>query len=251
MSNVIYAIFGIGFVFFMTTCGAACVFFTAQRSNKNAIGGVAAGIMIAASVWSLLLPAEKNAVSLNQPAWLMITAGVCSGAALLFITDLLCSSKVDSCEKRCKKIWRAMTLHNFPEGMAVGVAFGCAALATKNDVNISDYSGALGIALGIGLQNFPEGFATSSPWLTCGKSKKYSFLMGALSGLSEIAGGLAGFLLCEISLSVTPFALSFAAGAMIFVCITELVPEHCLNAAGKIAFFSGFSLMTVLDLLLG
>lgn len=251
MLNVMYAIFGIGFVFVMTACGAACVFFTSQHGNKNLIGGIAAGIMLAASVWSLLLPAEKSALSLNQPAWLVVTLGFFIGAAMLFITDLFYPSADNSCKSRCKKIWCAMTIHNFPEGMAVGVAFGCVALATKNGVNISDYSGAVGIAIGIGLQNFPEGFATSSPWLACGNSKKYSFFMGALSGLSEILGGIVGFLLCEISLAVTPFALSFAAGAMIYACVTELIPECCLNVIGKITFLVGFFVMTVLDLFLG
>lgn len=242
MSRLIIAALFFIFIFFMTASGAACVFLTKKGRDMQILQGASAGIMLAASFWSLLLPAFTQANELYSAPSFVITAAILLGAAFIFFLDLLCVKSGNSQIDRNKKVFWAVTLHNIPEGLAVGIAFGAAGVGI---------TGAMGVAIAIGIQNFPEGLATAMPMLACGKSKKQAFGYSVLSGAVEPVFACVGFILAEIAVMVSPLALCFAAGAMVYVCASELIPEGCKTSSGGIAFAIGFSFMTLLDLLFG
>lgn len=238
----------------MTFFGASLVFFVRKESQKLicvALGS-SAGIMVAASFFSLLLPAKQLLENGNN---LIIPFGFICGVAILMIVDKLLPhehmmSHVQeginpSSFSKNKLLMLAMTLHNIPEGLAVGVAFaGC------SDGN---YLPALILAIGIGIQNFPEGSAISLPMYQCGKSRFSAMMYGQFSAAVEIPSALIGYTFATLVEGVLPFALCFAAGAMLFVCIEELIPEA--NATdgidlGTISFMIGFVIMMSLDILL-
>lgn len=232
--NELYAAAALGFVFLMTTLGAACVFFTEKCKKYEVLNGFSAGVMLAAGFWSLLLPSYELAKSSGQSVGLIMSAGIAAGGLFIALPDLI--KKDTECSSR---VFRAVTLHNIPEGMSVGIAFGAPGVAV---------AGAIGVALAIGLQNFPEGFATALPFVEKHGRKK-AFVYGMLSGVVEPVFGAIGLLLAEYAVAVQPFALAFSAGAMNYVCIRELIPESCTKRGGRIAFFVGFTLMTLLDVI--
>lgn len=253
------------FTYGVTALGAALVFFF-KKVNKNVLDamlGFAAGVMIAASFWSLLSPAIEMAESLNMIPWIITFIGFFSGGVLLYIGDKLFNffnnrfskktnkdnNKVNSF-KRCLMLILSITLHNIPEGLAVGVAFG----SVIYNLNGATLSSACLLALGIGLQNFPEGTAVSVPLRREGMPRKKAFFFGQLSGIVEPISGVIGALLVLKVRFLLPFLLSFAAGAMIYVVVQELIPESQSNKRKDLmALFTlvGFSVMMILDVALG
>lgn len=247
----------------LTALGAATVFCFRNPSPKtmNILLGFASGVMIAASFWSLLQPAIERARDTHSlPAWIVVSFGFLSGAIFMWICDkIVTRAHRRSVCQNTKKINRilllvlSITLHNIPEGLSVGVAFG--ALHT-NGYTAEALMGAATIALGIGLQNFPEGAAVSLPLRREGYSATKSFLMGQASGMVEPIAGVLGAVMVVYMETILPFALAFAAGTMILVAVHELIPE-CQQNQDETPYFStmgivlGFALMMVLDVALG
>ena len=262
MNRILFVGGGLGFIFFMSCLGAAVVFFFRKSSTgkyQQIFLGLAAGIMVAASIWSLLIPAIEEAESQGLIGWIPAACGLILGALFLLGLDNIIPHLhpfADSPEgpvsssKRTTLLFSAVTLHNIPEGMAVGLSF---ALAIQNN-NPVMYSSALALALGIGIQNFPEGAAISLPLLQEGASKRKAFGFGCLSGVVEPVAGFLTVLLAAWIAPIMPWLLSFAAGAMIYVVVEELIPEANLNEhshAGTLGFMTGFLIMMVLDVALG
>ncbi len=246
------------FTWSITAIGAAFVFFF-KKINKNVMDGMlgfAAGVMIAASFFSLIAPAISMSESLNLIPWLVVFIGFFSGGLLLFIGDKLYdifdkkSSNKKSNRKRSIMLVSSITLHNIPEGMAVGVAFGSVIYGLEG----ATLAAAWTLALGIGLQNFPEGTAVSMPLRRDGMTRNKAFLVGQLSGVVEPIAGVIGAILVMKVRILLPFLLAFAAGAMIYVVVEELVPESQTNQKKDLmALFTliGFSIMMILDIALG
>lgn len=262
-SPVFLALVATLFTWFITALGASMVFFFKNINKKvlNSMLGFAAGVMIAASFWSLLKPAIEMAENNGSVAWVPALVGFLSGGAFLLIIDqimphLHLGLSVDKAEgiktswQRSILLMLAITLHNIPEGLAVGVAFG--ALANNPDTGI--LSGAMALAIGIGIQNFPEGAAVSIPMRREGLSRLRAFNYGQLSGIVEpIAGVIGAYLVLTIK-PLLPYALSFAAGAMIFVVVEELIPESQRGNEtdySTIGAMLGFATMMLLDVALG
>ena len=245
-----WAALGTGFTFLMTTLGAAMVFFFSGEPRprfQKAMLGFAAGVMTAASVWSLLLPAIDQAVEERHfPGWLPAAAGMLLGVVFLAALDSL----LPRLRRVPREDWRqntllmtAITLHNVPEGMAVGLAFALAATG-------ENLAGAAALALGIGIQNFPEGAAIALPLRQEGQSRCRAFLGGMLSGAVEPVFGILVVLMAAWARPLMPWLLSFAAGAMLYVVVEELVPQ-AHSRAGTCGFVGGFLIMMVLDVALG
>jgi len=251
------------FTWLLTAMGAAVVFFFKTLNQKVLDGmlGFAAGIMIAASFWSLLAPAIEMAENLGMVPWVPAVVGFLTGGAFLWIIDkilphLHLGYKINEAEgiktswDRSVLLVLAITLHNIPEGLAVGVAFGALASGLPS-VTIA---GAIALAIGIGIQNFPEGTAVSVPLRREGLSRFKSFWYGQLSGIVEPVSGVIGAIAVMSMTNFLPYALSFAAGAMIYVVVEELIPESQLNRNNDISTIGamvGFSIMMLLDVALG
>lgn len=242
------------FTWGVTALGASLVYFF-KKVNKNFMDGMlgfAAGVMIAASFFSLISPAIDMAENLNLTSWLIVFLGFFSGGLLLFIGDKIFNkfenkTKKESSFKRCMLLIFSITLHNIPEGLAVGVAFGSIAYGLEG----ATLASACLLALGIGIQNFPEGTAVSVPLRREGFSRKKAFFLGQLSGIVEPIFGVLGALLVLKIRMILPFLLSFAAGAMIYVVVEELIPESQTNKKKDLmALFTiiGFSVMMILDI---
>ncbi|MDY2657774.1 MAG: ZIP family metal transporter [Candidatus Limiplasma sp.] len=261
MAPVYLAFLGTMFTFLATALGAATVFFFKKdipHSMQRAFLGFAAGVMIAASVWSLLIPAMEMAEKSGTPAWLPAAGGFVLGAMFLLALDRLLphlhpgSSEPEGMKSslaRTTMLVLAVTLHNVPEGLAVGLAFG---LAGENSA--MSLSGALALSLGMALQNFPEGAAISLPLKKEGLSNTRSFVYGALSGIVEPIAGVLGVLAAGAVTGIMPWLLAFAAGAMIYVVVEELIPEASLGEhshTGTLSVMLGFLVMMVLDVALG
>lgn len=251
---VIWALLATLGTWLTTALGAGVVLFFPEggRKHLNTMMGFASGVMIAASFWSLLQPAAEQAENGALPPWLVVTAGFLAGAAFLWMTDRcirLLQEKPS--ENQSLMLVLSITLHNIPEGLAVGVAFG--ALPQSNPEALM---AAISVAVGVGLQNFPEGAAVSLPLLGEGTSKGKSFFIGQASGIVEPLAGVAGALLVGNVERILPFSLSFAAGAMILVAVHELIPQ-CQQNRGLYSYqptggiIWGFALMTLLDVMLG
>ena len=246
-----WAAFGTGFTFLMTTLGAAVVFFVPEAPRpqfQRAMLGFAAGVMTAASVWSLLLPAIGQAADFGVPGWLPAAVGLLLGVCFLAALDaalprLRRKPDADFTRRQSTLLMAAITLHNVPEGMAVGLAF---ALAAKGEGT----AGAAALALGIGIQNFPEGAAISLPLRQEGYSRSKAFLLGTLSGSVEPIFGILVVLAAAGVRPLMPWLLSFAAGAMLYVVVEELVPQ-AHSKAGTCGFVGGFLIMMILDVALG
>lgn len=257
LNHIVQAFLATTFTFLITVLGAAIVFFF-KKVNKTFMDGMlgfAAGVMIAASFWSLLSPSIEMANSLNLNSWLIATLGFLSGGILLFISDKIFdildkNKNNNSSKKRVIMLISSITMHNIPEGLAVGIAFGSISYGLEGATIIS----ACLLALGIGLQNFPEGSAVSIPLLREGYSRKKAFLYGSLSAIVEPISGVIGALLVLKIRLLLPFLLAFAAGAMIYVVVEELIPESQTNKKKDyMALFTliGFSIMMILDVALG
>ncbi len=254
------------FTYSVTALGAALVFPFKNFSKKlfNGLLGFSAGVMIAASFWSLLSPSIDLADELGMIPWVPAVIGFLSGGLFLLLVDkFLPHMHIMSNHKEgIKSSWHrsillvlAITLHNIPEGLAVGIAFGYAAVAfSSSTAATAAIGGAIALAIGIGLQNFPEGAAVSVPLRREGMSSKKAFMIGQFSGMVEPIAGVVGALLAISMRNSLPYALSFAAGAMIYVVIEELIPESQMMETTKIATIGamiGFAVMMTLDIALG
>ncbi|HAK89159.1 MAG TPA: ZIP family metal transporter [Nitrospiraceae bacterium] len=263
MDPIAQALVATCFTWLVTALGASIVF-TVRNINKKLLDGMlgfAAGVMIAASYWSLLAPAIEMSEGKDLPSWFPPLAGFLAGAIFLRIVDAIlphlhAGLKMNEAEG-IKTGWHkttllilAITLHNIPEGLAVGVAFGAAGAGLQS----ATLGGAVALAIGIGLQNFPEGMAVSMPLRRERLSRSKSFWYGQLSGIVEPIAGVIGAAAVLISKPILPYALSFAAGAMIFVVVEELIPESQRGGNTDIATMGailGFAVMMVLDVGLG
>ena len=258
----ILAALGTGFTFLLTTLGAATIFFIkkdVKQSFQSMFLGFAAGVMIAASVWSLLIPAMQQAEALGMKSWLPAAGGFILGGLFLFGLDRILphlhpgskdAEGPTSSLKRTTLLVFAVTLHNIPEGMAVGLSFALSASAGANVTLAS----AIALAVGIGLQNFPEGAAISLPLYKEGCSRKKAFLYGSLSGIVEPIAGILTVAIAGSAIYAMPWLLSFAAGAMIYVVVEELIPEAHLGEhshAGTAGVMIGFLIMMIMDVALG
>ena len=257
MNVILQAFLAATFTFLITSLGSALVF-CFKKVNKNIsdiILGISAGIMLAASYFSLLNPAIESAKTLSNCAALVVAFGFFLGGLLLFTTDKIFSKLMKKKKKKdnSKKIFllvSSITIHNIPEGLSIGVAFGSVLYGLPGATTLA----ALGLALGIGLQNFPEGCAVSLPLRQAGMSRMKAFLIGALSGLVEPIAAVIGAILVLKVQFVMPILLSFAAGAMIYVIVEELIPESQQNSNQDIVTLYtlvGFIIMMILDVALG
>jgi len=251
------------FTWLLTAMGASLVFFfkTINRKLLDGMLGFAAGIMIAASFWSLLAPAIEMSENSGKTPWIPAVTGFLAGGAFLWIFNKILphlhlgykKSEAEGIKTGWQKsvlLVLAITLHNIPEGLAVGVAFGALASGSQSVT----LTGAVVLAIGIGIQNFPEGTAVSVPLRREGLSRFKSFWYGQLSGIVEPIAAVIGAIAVLSMTNFLPYALSFAAGAMIFVVIEELIPESQLNKNNDIATIgalTGFALMMALDVALG
>lgn len=263
MQAVAWAAAGTGFTFFMTALGAAMVFFFRKRVTAGAqriFLGFAAGVMVAASVWSLLIPAIEEAQNWGMPGWLPAAGGFLLGVGFLMALDcvmphLHLGAKEpeghSSTWRRTTLLIFAVTLHNIPEGMAVGFSF---ALAAQHGNDPALYAGAMALAIGMGIQNFPEGAAISLPLRQEGLPAWKSFVYGGLSGIVEPIFGILAVLVAGSIQPLLPWLLAFAAGAMLYVVVEELIPEANLGEhsnVGTLGVMAGFLVMMVLDVALG
>ena len=256
LNPILQALIACIFTFSITALGAGLVIFF-KNINKNildAMLGSAAGVMIAASFWSLLSPAISLAETLKMNIILVIATSFISGGLLLFVGDKIFSNlKIKNKDNNLEKIIMlvsSITLHNIPEGLAIGVAFGTIAYGLDG----ATLTSACLLAFGIGIQNFPEGTAVSVPLRKYGLSRKKSFIFGSLSGIVEPIAGVIGAILALKIRVLLPFLLAFAAGAMIYVVVVELIPESQSNERKDLmAMFTliGFTIMMMLDVMLG
>ena len=263
LSPIIQALLATCFTWFVTALGASAVFFF-KKVNRTVLDGMlgfAAGVMIAASYWSLLAPAIEMAEEAGGIPWVPATVGFLLGGAFLWGVDKIlphlhigypteAAEGIETSWNRSILLVLAITLHNFPEGLAVGVAFGAVAAGLPS----ATVAGAVALAVGIGLQNFPEGMAVSVPLRREGLSRGKSFWYGQLSGAVEPVAGVLGAAAVLLMRPILPYALAFAAGAMIYVVVEELIPESQLESITDVATIGamlGFAVMMTLDVALG
>ncbi|ALS29390.1 dihydroorotate dehydrogenase [Paenibacillus sp. 32O-W] len=261
---VTQALAGTLFTWFMTAVGASLVFFTRTVNERfmDAMLGFAGGVMIAASYWSLLAPALEMGEEGPLPAWIPAATGFMLGGVFLWLVNRFLPHEHPNApvtagtrtgplmNRRSTLLVLAITLHNIPEGLAVGVAFG----AVAADLSGASLSGALALALGIGIQNFPEGTAVAMPLRREGMSRRRSFFYGQLSGMFEPIAAVVGAAAVLFIEPLLPYALSFAAGAMIFVVAEEVIPssqEHGHKSMASMSLMAGFAVMMILDVALG
>ncbi|BBF43256.1 metal transporter, ZIP family [Lachnospiraceae bacterium KM106-2] len=258
----IEAIRGILIPFLGTSLGAACVFFMKKNINikiQKALTGFAAGVMVAASIWSLLLPAMEQSKDMGKWSFIPAVVGFWIGILFLLILDHIIphlhmhSEEAEGPKSHLKKttmLVLAVTIHNIPEGMAVGVVYAGYLFGNTGITSM----GALVLSLGIAIQNFPEGAIISMPLCAEGVKRKKAFLYGVLSGIVEPIGAIITLLAAGLVIPALPYLLSFAAGAMIYVVVEELIPEMSEGKhqdIGTILFAAGFTIMMILDVALG
>ncbi len=256
------SVWGLLIPFLGTAAGSACVFFLRRSLSdalRRSLTGFAAGVMTAASVWSLIVPAIEQSSAMGRWAFLPAFIGFWCGILFLLLLDRLVPHLHAGAEqaegprsrlKRTTMMVLAVTLHNIPEGMAVGIVYA----GVRSGSALITAGGALSLALGIAIQNFPEGAIISLPLCAEGKSKAASFSLGVLSGAVEPVFALLTLLAAGIIGPAMPYLLSFAAGAMLYVVVEELIPEMSVGEhsnIGVVAFAMGFSLMMALDVALG
>ena len=258
MPGYVYAIIGISFIFLCTTIGALFVFFFKKKEISSKLNqifiGFAAGVMLSASFFSLILPALEEEVS-YMPNFIIVAVSIVLGALFLWGIDKTVphfhvqTSEEEGVKTSLSKTWKmflAVTIHNIPEGLAVGIAFGVALANGSSELII----GALLLALGIGLQNIPEGAVVSLPIKAENKNATKAFLFGTFSGIVEPIAAVIGLFLAMQIQSIMPYALAFAAGCMIYVVAEEMIPElkgEGNNHFGVFAFIAGFVIMMILD----
>lgn len=255
-------VYGLLIPFLGTTLGAGMVFFlknNIKQSVEKLLLGFASGVMIAASIWSLLIPAIEMSEEQGKIGWLAPAVGFLLGMIFLLVLDSvvphmhLDKEKPEGVKSKLKKttmLVLAVTLHNIPEGMAVGVTFAGALLGNSGIT----MTGAMALAIGIAIQNFPEGAIISMPLKSEGVSKGKAFLYGAISGIVEPIAAIITILLTELVVPILPYLLSFAAGAMIYVVVEELIPESQMGEhsnIGTVGVALGFVIMMILDVALG
>ncbi|MFB6249597.1 MAG: ZIP family metal transporter [Salinibacter sp.] len=266
LSPLVQALLAGCFTWLVTALGAAVVFTTRRVHRKllDAMMGFAAGVMIAASFWSLLVPSIDMAEAQGLPGWVPAAVGFLLGGVFLRVADALLphlhpgarkaeAEGIDTSWRRATLLVLAITLHNIPEGLAVGVTFAAAALPLEG-ASGATLAAAVALAVGIGLQNFPEGIAVSMPLHGEGVSAGRSFWYGQLSGVVEPVSALAGAGAVLTVRPVLPYALAFAAGAMMYVVVEELIPEsqrHGNTDLATMGTMGGFAVMMVLDVALG
>lgn len=258
MSNTQMIIFGISFIFLMTTLGSSIVYFFKKDISyklSSLILGFASGVMIAASIWSLLIPAIEASESYKAFKFIPAAVGFILGGLFLILIDRIVphihngknqEEGMKSKLNKSTKLFLAVLIHNIPEGLAVGFAFGAASISA----NPTDFVAALGLAVGIGLQNLPEGAAISLPMRSETNSKHKGFLYGMGSGIVEPVAGIIGYFLASHIEVLQPWLLSFAAGAMIFVVSEDLIPDAKLEEhphLGTWGVMIGFVVMMILD----
>lgn len=254
MQGILYAFLGTLFTFGITAFGALNVFVVRKSKDhtmESLTLGFAGGVMVAASIWSLLIPGMERAKELGQVSWLVMTVGFLAGVGFLLAADKLIQRKLALKEKKSAlMLVIAITAHNIPEGMAVGLAF---ALAAAQPGDEALWSGAVALTVGIGIQNYPEGMAVALPLIREGTPKPRAFLTGVMSAFVEpVFGVLAAFLAGRV-LACMPLLLAMAAGAMIYVVVQELIPEAHLDdedKSGTLGFIVGFIVMMILDVAL-
>lgn len=265
MQAVLYTLVGTIFTWLLTTLGAANVFLIKKCVSgavQRVFLGFAAGVMIAASIWSLLLPGIEAAENNNQPGWLVVTVGFVMGVALLLAGDRIVGhwrkgrDKENVISKNVFMMVFAIVIHNIPEGMAVGVAF---AMALKSGVEMEPalLTGAIALTIGIAIQNYPEGTAVSLPLVSEGMSRGKAFIIGSISAIVEPVFGVIAVVLAQMVQGIMPICLSLAAGCMIYVVVQELIPESHIQEAeeksnniGSLGFIVGFLVMMILDVAL-
>ena len=244
------------FTYFITACGAGMVFFIKSMNQKilDLMMGLSAGIMIAASYWSLLAPAIELSTELNGNAWLTATIGFMLGGVFTIGSDVALTKAFlirakGITLKRSILLTAAVTMHNIPEGLAIGVAFGSAAMGIEG----ATVQGAMMLALGIGIQDFPEGLCVSMPLRRDGLSRSRSFFVGQASGIVEPIASVFGVIFALTTRNALPLALSFSAGAMISVVCSELIPDSFKDNKTIASFgvLFGFAIMMALDVALG
>ena len=255
MNGILWTFLGTLLTFSVTPLGAAGVFFVKRDMGgriQRGLLGFAGGVMVAASVWSLLLPGIEFAEENGQISWLVMTGGFLLGVILLLLADDLIGRWENlRVQKNTAMLVMAITAHNIPEGMAIGLAF---ALAAQNPGEPALLSGAIALAVGIAIQNFPEGTAVALPLVQNGISKKKAFFIGSMSAVVEPVFGVAAAALAGAVQTGMPWFLSLAAGAMIYVVVQELIPEAYAGEdekSGTLGFIVGFLVMMILDVALG
>lgn len=262
MNNILQITAGLVIPFLGTTLGAAMVFFLKKEMSprlQKSLLGFASGVMIAASVWSLIIPSMEMSEDMGKWSFVPAAVGFMLGIGFLLLLDSIIphlhlnSDKPEGRQSKLQKsimLVLAVTLHNIPEGMAVGVVF--AGFLAENTV--ISVAGAFALAIGIAIQNFPEGAIVSMPLIDTGISRKKAFSYGMLSGIVEPVGGLITILLTSLISPILPYILSFAAGAMIYVVVEELIPEAQAGEHSNVSTIGvavGFVLMMILDVVLG
>lgn len=259
MSGVLMAFLGTLFTFGVTVLGACNVFLVRRevsREIQSIFLGFAAGVMIAASVWSLLIPGIERAEELGKNSCLWASFGFLSGVVVLLGADAWLKSRYQCCQhysvrKSAAMLVLAITVHNIPEGMAVGLGF---ALTAQQPEQTAALSGAIALAIGIGIQNYPEGTAVALPLINEGMQRKKAFFVGSMSAVVEPVFGILAAAVSGAVLGIMPFLLSFAAGTMVYVVVQELLPEAYIgedNKSGTLGFIMGFLVMMILDVTLG
>ncbi|MBO5371211.1 MAG: ZIP family metal transporter [Lachnospiraceae bacterium] len=256
MNGILYAFLGTLFTFAVTTLGALNVFWVRKENGhrmESMTLGFAGGVMIAASVWSLLLPGLERAEVLGQLSFLIIPVGFLAGVVLLLLADYALEKKEASIpiKRSTGMLVLSITAHNIPEGMAIGLAFALSGAEPGND---SLLSGAIALAIGVGIQNYPEGTAVALPLVQEGMSKKKAFFIGSMSAIVEPIFGVLAAVFAGKMLEYMPLFLAMAAGAMIYVVVEELIPEAHLDEdskSGTLGFVVGFIVMMILDVALG
>lgn len=252
LDHVMQALLATVFTWLVTLLGAAVVLFF-RRVNRTAMDGLmgaAGGVMLAASCWSLLQPALDQAFAMGKNPVFAVLPGFLAGGALIAICDMIFSGRADTITGRRRRLIFSITLHNIPEGMSVGIAFG----ALTYGIEGATLAAACMLALGIALQNFPEGAAVSVPLRRDGFSRWRAFFYGQMSGMVEPVAGVAGALLVMTARQFMPFLLSFAAGAMVYVVVSDLVPESQSGRRRRLVSMvtlMGFAAMMLMDTMLG
>ena len=262
MSNTLITIIGFSIIFLMTTLGSSLVFFFKKdisQSVNSLLLGLAGGIMVAASIWSLIIPSiDMSEASFGKFAWFPAASSIILGGLLLALLDKVVPHMHNGTHQeegprshfsKSMKLFFAVTLHNVPEGLAVGFAFGAASVVGDT----ASYISALGLAIGIGIQNFPEGAAISLPMKQVTGSSKKAFLFGMGSGVVEPLSAIVGFFLASHLIVLQPWLLAFSAGAMLFVVAEDLIPDANLSEnphTGTWGFMIGFIIMMILDVAL-
>lgn len=262
MIGILYAFLGTLFTFAITSLGASNVFFVRKKPAgdvQKVFLGFAGGVMVAASIWSLLLPAIETAEENGQISYVVVPAGFLMGVGILLLFDRILRKRYEQMSltkmeagitKNTVMLILAITIHNIPEGMAVGLAF---SLAVHNIGDTALMTGAICLAIGIGIQNYPEGAAVALPLVGEGISRKKAWFLGSMSAIVEPLFGVVAAAVAGILLPAFPILLSLAAGTMIYVVVEELIPQAHMSdkdTIGTLGFVVGFLLMLILDVAL-